>query len=1127
MSERISFFVSSTFKDMQGERDILHTDVMPRLTEYAASKGRTIEFLDLRWGISTDHLETDQGASKILCTCLDEIRYCSPYMIIILGDRYGWIPPANIIRDAAKNSHFDPGSDRISVTELEIRYGMWLNNNCLDRCIFCFRENVNPDLLSDYEKSVFLTGSSEDQQHMNALKEKILSNTSAGIIRYSLDNTPGTKDRYHSFSEKLYDRLKAILDQEWKDTPPTGWIKKQAQADMLTGNRLLESFYGRRSLLETLKEHTHTGFLCLIGDDGCGMSSLMAKLGETLAADGKHVRNIFCGNGFCADTEQLLKIMCAELTASTPEDAFETEWKLPEPSQGKLLQWKECWDSLSASYQGEPIYFLIDGIQHLLPDTGLTESIFLPGHDYSEKIFLVISKNRKTSLSPMATQQTKRWCDFFEIPNCDKEELKGIVTSMLQTQHKQIGDSVMDALLEHPLCSNMVCLDLLLMDLLHLNSSDFEQISQLEKTMSGNDAISFYLEEKIRKNPATPSELFLYWLRNTCSYLAKQDSEELHYLFYLFFMLGLPVNGISQNELSDMAELIRKCPSDVLSSYWLGWWEEARFSLLRRYLGPLLQKSPSGRYRFAHEQFYPAMLALQGASAASTAFLICFDSCEEPTQLKAENLIAVFLIYASTHKNVSQKLKEQYFYLPIQQAYHSKKQDPATIRSLYHSMSILILTTRNADYVTALCQLLFEKASAGISPDSDFIRFFTNYAAGLLSSSGTLAESLLLNCQIAILRGYLQWEENDMSHDKIDFSKRFPARGVYEEWTTAEHLTFADLWADTCLHHWNLDASLQDSVFVPEWDWTTLRDLAGKHINLFLTSQPYAEYLCARVCIMDASHNLSDASHISYMHLAETFNRRVLISLTKENRMHAPRIMKWYLANITDIARNYLFISDIHKQKGNVKHEKIVLSDVYALTRKVLKRLTHKKYISTTEDIPAASRLAFLSVLYIAELRFTTYEFTRQRDIRLLLELYSAARENQDIMRHPSSRRDVMWLATQFMEYLLDRYPDPLAPYIDASYQTCANRLLLNEGTYILALQQENISPETMYRLYLLRSLYFLLEKDTQEEYVFELKENIQSLTEHISHWETSNDLYLHKMKWLLEKNQEFLDTCK
>ena len=71
-----SFFVSSTFKDMQGERDALHRTVMPRLREQAAKNGENIQFVDLRWGISTADMDSKESTSKILSVCLQEVKNC-------------------------------------------------------------------------------------------------------------------------------------------------------------------------------------------------------------------------------------------------------------------------------------------------------------------------------------------------------------------------------------------------------------------------------------------------------------------------------------------------------------------------------------------------------------------------------------------------------------------------------------------------------------------------------------------------------------------------------------------------------------------------------------------------------------------------------------------------------------------------------------------------------------------------------------------------------------------------------------------------------------------------------------------------------------------------------------------
>ena len=99
MSNKKTFrlFISSTFSDFKEERKILQTKVFPKIRKYCSEKGYTFHPIDLRWGIK-EEAQLDQ---KTLDICLEEVRTCKshphPNFLVMLGDRYGWIPlPYNI-----------------------------------------------------------------------------------------------------------------------------------------------------------------------------------------------------------------------------------------------------------------------------------------------------------------------------------------------------------------------------------------------------------------------------------------------------------------------------------------------------------------------------------------------------------------------------------------------------------------------------------------------------------------------------------------------------------------------------------------------------------------------------------------------------------------------------------------------------------------------------------------------------------------------------------------------------------------------------------------------------------------------------------------------------------------------
>ena len=99
MNNNTTIFLSSTFRDMHAERDIIHNIVLPELSATFQEAALHLDFVDLRWGIDTENEQDEQRANeKILEVCFDEIQRSKPFFICFLGDRYGWIPKQKNIK---------------------------------------------------------------------------------------------------------------------------------------------------------------------------------------------------------------------------------------------------------------------------------------------------------------------------------------------------------------------------------------------------------------------------------------------------------------------------------------------------------------------------------------------------------------------------------------------------------------------------------------------------------------------------------------------------------------------------------------------------------------------------------------------------------------------------------------------------------------------------------------------------------------------------------------------------------------------------------------------------------------------------------------------------------------------
>lgn len=158
---QIRVFVSSTFQDMQAERDYLMTKTFPRLRRIASDRNVSLVEVDLRWGITK---EEEGQSGKVVYTCLNEIENSHPFFIGILGNRYGWCPSE---RDLMQSKDFserygwigEDVRDGMSITEIEFQYGALRSKEPINAFFFLKREDKrfqNRSLTPEERKKYYL-----------------------------------------------------------------------------------------------------------------------------------------------------------------------------------------------------------------------------------------------------------------------------------------------------------------------------------------------------------------------------------------------------------------------------------------------------------------------------------------------------------------------------------------------------------------------------------------------------------------------------------------------------------------------------------------------------------------------------------------------------------------------------------------------------------------------------------------------------------------------------------------------------------------------------------------------------------------------------------------------------------
>jgi nephrocystin-3 len=267
----IRVFISSTFRDMQEDRDILIKQIFPQLRKMCEERAVAWNEVDLRWGIDDEQ----KAEGNVLPLCLEEIRRCRPYFIGILGERYGWVPePDSIPEDLLEAQPWLKQHLRHSVTELEILHGVFAEEPMRGRAYFYFRDPKYLESVPADRRKDFTAENAEAALKLQKLKQKLRDARATKVceLREPYENPKQLGDWI------LEDFTRLINQLYPKNQTPEPLDQEAARHEAYARNRRL-AFVGREELLRRLDEHAaaQRGPLVLTGEPGCGKSALLAE----------------------------------------------------------------------------------------------------------------------------------------------------------------------------------------------------------------------------------------------------------------------------------------------------------------------------------------------------------------------------------------------------------------------------------------------------------------------------------------------------------------------------------------------------------------------------------------------------------------------------------------------------------------------------------------------------------------------------------------------------------------------------------------------------------------------------------------------------------------------------------
>ena len=82
---QVRVFISSAFRGLWDERDVLVRQVFPEIRHRCKVRGVDFVEVDLRWGIPKEQVARGESVP----ICFQQIDLCRPYFIGLLGEYYG------------------------------------------------------------------------------------------------------------------------------------------------------------------------------------------------------------------------------------------------------------------------------------------------------------------------------------------------------------------------------------------------------------------------------------------------------------------------------------------------------------------------------------------------------------------------------------------------------------------------------------------------------------------------------------------------------------------------------------------------------------------------------------------------------------------------------------------------------------------------------------------------------------------------------------------------------------------------------------------------------------------------------------------------------------------------------
>lgn len=583
----IKIFLSSTFRDMDAERDAIMNRVRPTVAQQLKPHGINVDFIDLRWGVNTQQVPEAERENHVLRECLNSIQESRPFFVALLGDRYGWVPTQQswdaIVdgMDADERMFINGETQQArSVTELEILFGALMDTDSLQRSFFCFRRDDVYEQMDSTHRSQYCETNGVARQHLAELKGKIADTMHTHRLDHNVmsygcgwdgQRLTGLDELVSFLSTTLVQEILLYESEDSSDNHEDEFEQLNALTlqHVEASNRL---FCGREDWLQWLNEYIDRhdrALLMVAGNDGLGKTALLCRLYAWLEEREGYMPYIYFADRSDTDSRAETPLKCWLADRRRPTKHYcgantEEEFGLLAHMLGRTF-----------AADGRRNVLLIDDVDAIDDWQQIADTTWIPDNT------VVICT------SSTADEYGMEGVDTVAIRPLAPDDALALVQRRLRQVGKQLPQAVMDALINKvegkirpsaiPLWDVMMVRRLVL-----LNASYFE--AQRGRSESSDEMkIQNSLVELVDAADVLPTKLFSTLLAEG------RDFFDLDFGLKVLRYIAISEFGLRESDLQVLMD---------------DEWDGLKWAELKSYLGPLLSiNESSGTVDFAYSDF--------------------------------------------------------------------------------------------------------------------------------------------------------------------------------------------------------------------------------------------------------------------------------------------------------------------------------------------------------------------------------------------------------------------------------------------------------------------------------------------------------------------------------------------